>query len=57
MEDVCGVSPVKFHLEITLEDDDNVRVKSFNPGAISPWFIVGLLEKIKTSILLAQEED
>jgi len=46
---------MKFHLGVTIEDDDGVKIKSTNPGAVSPYFIIGVLDKIKTEIILATE--
>lgn len=56
MEDVRGVSPLKFQLQVEIEDDDRVKVACANPGEVSPWLIVGVLEKIKLQLLLAAEE-
>lgn len=46
---------MKFHIGITMEDDGGVKVESANPAAVSPWTIIGLLEKIKMEIILATE--
>jgi hypothetical protein len=39
-----------------MEDDESVRVESANPGAASPWEIIGMLEKVKTEIILSMKE-
>ena len=50
---------VKFRIGITMQDDGSVRVESHNPGAASPWEIIGVIEKVKTEIIMAlsQPED
>jgi len=46
---------MKFHLGVTIKDDDSVKIESTNPGAVNPYFIIGVLDKIKTEIILATE--
>ena len=53
MEDVCGVSLMKFNLSMTLNDDNTLNLSVENPGDISLYQMVGYLEKVKTEILLA----
>lgn len=48
---------MKFQLELTLEDNDDVKVKVANPGDISPYFIIGLLEKVKVECLLGTQQN
>ena len=43
---------MKYKLAVTVEDNDEVRVHVDNPGAISPWIIIGILEKVKVEYLL-----
>lgn len=57
MENVRGVSPVRFHFEVIIQDDGNVRVASANPGEVSPYIIVGILEKVKSNILAALNKE
>ena len=57
MGTIRGVSSVKFQLGITIEDDDGVKIESTNPGAVNPYFIIGVLDKIKTEIILATESN
>jgi hypothetical protein len=45
------MSSIKFQIEITINEDDSVRVRTANPGDVGPWHIIGLLEKIKLGIL------
>lgn len=43
---------MKFELNIKILEDDRVEIVSSNPGAINPLTIIGLLEKIKTEVVL-----
>ena len=44
---------MKYKLEITINDDDSIEFAIQNPAEISTWTVVGLLEKIKTEVILA----
>jgi len=46
----------KYKLELVVREDDSVRVKVANPGNLSAWSIIGLLEKIKVELILNTEE-
>ena len=39
-----------------MEKDGSVRVESINPGAANPLEIIGLLEKVKSEIVMAMRE-
>ena len=50
------MSLVKFKISITMLDDNSVRVESINPGAASPWEMIGLIEKVKTEIIMSMTD-
>jgi len=47
---------VKFRVGITMDEDGGVKVESANPGAVSPWEIIGILEYVKTELLMTIKE-
>lgn len=53
MEGLYRVSSMKMKLEFILDDNDEVNVQLDNPGNVDIYKIVGLIEKIKTEILIS----
>jgi hypothetical protein len=43
---------MKARLEFILQDDDTISATIDNPGNVPVWSIIGLLEKIKTEVIL-----
>ena len=38
---------MKYQMNLTILDNDDVSVEIANPGEVNPLFIIGLLEKLK----------
>lgn len=44
---------VKYKLNLQVMEDDSIEAKVENPGGLTPWAIIGILEKLKTEVVLS----
>jgi len=44
---------VIYRIEINVLEDQSLDVKVANPGGLTPWSVIGILEKLKTELVLS----
>lgn len=53
MEGLRGVPHMKAKLEVIFNDNDEVTVDIINPGDIDLYTLIGILEKVKTELIIS----